>query len=104
MTCPILRNPSIQWPLSLGYMAYVICSAFADKTLLGHPQGIQYLTSAYNAEPIFYVMNGTLLLILATVLCDWRIFVLNKRIRERSASGLGASVKMPLLILLSCEI
>ena len=71
-----------QWFLSLGYMSYVIRSAFEDTDLLGHSQGIVFLTSSkYNALPILYVTVAALLLVIGTALCDWRIFVLNRRIR-----------------------
>jgi hypothetical protein len=71
-----------QWSIALGYMSYVIRSAFEDTDLLGHAQGIVFLTSSkYNALPILYVTVAALLMVIGTAFCDWRIFVLNRRIR-----------------------
>jgi hypothetical protein len=69
---------AIQWLISLGFAAFVICSDFADPGFSGHPEGVISLTSPDNAQPIFYVSIFTLLLVLATAICDWQITRLNR--------------------------
>jgi hypothetical protein len=73
-----------QWLLSGGYIVYICGSALADDQM-GPSQGVMYLTSRYNAKPIFCVTIGTLALIIGTAVCDWRILVLNRRIRDKKS-------------------
>ncbi|KAL3074466.1 hypothetical protein niasHS_015296 [Heterodera schachtii] len=70
------------WLASLLYLACIVGLALADPQISGHPQGVVYLTSDYNANLIFWAMLFTMLLVVATALCDWRIYLLNKRLNR----------------------
>lgn len=75
----------LQWLISMGYMTFVIVSALADTELFGQPQGIIFLTSKYNNQPIFCISIFTLGLTIFTAFCGWHITVLNKRLRQNTS-------------------
>jgi hypothetical protein len=62
----------------------VICAAFADPAMRASPQPFFYLTCDSNGQPILLANILMLLLAISTAICDWRIFLLNRRIRSRA--------------------
>ena len=63
-------------------MAFVIWAAYSDpKVTVQGMQGMIYLTSSGSAQLAIYVNYCALGLVVLTALGDWRITVLNRRIR-----------------------
>jgi len=54
----------------------------ADTEEFGQPQGAIYMTTKYNALPMFYMTIFTLILMIVTTICDWRIIILNRKIKN----------------------
>ncbi|KAL3105280.1 hypothetical protein niasHT_029739 [Heterodera trifolii] len=70
----------IVWFLSFGYMMYVIWMAMADPTISANPQGIVTITTEANANVMLYGTIVSMVLVILTALCDWFIFIMNKRL------------------------
>ncbi|KAF7635236.1 hypothetical protein Mgra_00005351 [Meloidogyne graminicola] len=76
------------WLISIIYYIYLALSALADTDNFGQPQGPTYITSKYNATTMFYMTIITLILMIVTTLGDWRITILNKKIRMLSKNSI----------------
>nr|CAD2177527.1 unnamed protein product [Meloidogyne enterolobii] len=70
------------WLISIIYYIYISLAALADTEEFGQPKGLIYITSKYNALPMFYMTIFTLILMIVTTLCDWRIIILNRKIKN----------------------
>lgn len=66
-------------------MAYVITTSSTDPEWSSYPQALFVLSSKRNADPIFYVQIAMGVLIVVTALCDWRIKMVNRRMRAYNA-------------------
>uniref|UniRef100_A0A1I8B6M3 G_PROTEIN_RECEP_F1_2 domain-containing protein n=1 Tax=Meloidogyne hapla TaxID=6305 RepID=A0A1I8B6M3_MELHA len=72
----------IIWLISTIYYIYLSLATLADTETFGQPQGATYITSKYNALPLFCMTILTLILMIVTTICDWRITVLNRKIKN----------------------
>uniref|UniRef100_A0A914N925 G_PROTEIN_RECEP_F1_2 domain-containing protein n=1 Tax=Meloidogyne incognita TaxID=6306 RepID=A0A914N925_MELIC len=70
------------WLISIIYYIYISLAALADTEEFGQPQGAIYMTTKYNALPMFYMTIFTLILMIVTTICDWRIIILNRKIKN----------------------
>jgi hypothetical protein len=73
-----------QWAISIGYMVFVILSAFADTQIYSHPMGIVSLTTKYNSQVTLVIYIYSLPVIILTAIGDYFITRMNNRKKKLS--------------------
>lgn len=71
----------LKWIFSCAYLAFILIAAFSVPEMA--LQTMPYLTSAYSSTTSLIANIVALLVVIFTALCDWRITILNKRIRAQ---------------------